>query len=948
MDLTVPEVEVPRNFAPSPQFKWLCEELFSKLEEVPNQRHLTTKRITLRYYEIITNFVNLWRTTVGDDIYPALILALPYRDRRMYNVKDYTLIKAICTYLKLPKNSFTEKRLLNWKQRADRSVKLSVSCVNEMRKRKSEPVEKSPITLDELNTLLDFLSQDRNIKGRGYKNLSESSIFTYCIEKMSFMELRYFFDIILKARVIGPHEHKLLNAWHPDAEDYLSVVSDLKTVCTRLWNPNIRLRHDELSINIGYAFAPHLAKKLSISYDKICKKLKNDFFIEEKMDGERIQIHYMDYGNDIKFLSRRGVDYTYLYGENLSTGTIACYLKLNRDVKECVLDGEMVTYDEDQDILLPFGMVKSAAMNALTKEEISGQDYHPLLMVFDLVFLNGSSLVEFPLYQRKDYLASVLEPYRARVQIVNFTRCSNENIIRKSLEHAISVGSEGIVLKNYNSRYMIGSRNDSWIKIKPEYLEQFGENMDLIVIGRDSAKKDSFYCGLTVLDEEEEKLVEEIDKGVVNLVSDESDYENPENNRHIKKVVSFCMIANGISQNEYKEIYRKTRGFWKKTEEVPPPPELIEFGTQVPMEWIEPEHSVVLEIKARSLDNTESSCKRFKAGCTLYGGYCRRIRDDVDWKSSFSLAELRRDRRIKHYPGTSEKDTLLKSKKRRKKQLLTPLNQNLNPRDIQTTSKIFDGLFFYILSDYFDTNENVRISKDDLQKLLLENGGKISHNIVSKRESKSNLRILCGKYTAECNVLIKRGYDILSPQWVIDCVENKKIVKIEPSHCFSVSDDLMALAMRRVDKYGDSYESLLSVSRLSYILRSSKDISPDLLSPANMSLDFEKVPYFLFWRRKAFVMEHNFDKSSIRETILKIQLYGGKVVKNISECNIVIFPKAEITVIRESMKFIRNTLAKTVSTSVELPMLPRIVSFEWIDASIEKNVQVPEEDYVPM
>ena len=342
-----PPVMTPCNFSPSPAFQWLCDELFVKLEDIQSKRDPKNigKPVTVRYYEVINHFIALWRKTVGNDIFPALILILPYRDRRLFNIRDYTLIKAICAYLKLPRNSFTEKRLLSWKARAGKGVKLSQFCVNEIKKRKSEPKDKIEITIDRLNECLDKLAEERNSKGRGFKKLADSPTFKFCLENMSFIELQFFFDILLKNRVIGGQEHKFLNAWHPDAQDYLSVVSDLRTVTTRLWDPEIRLQNNDLVINPGFAFAPQLAKKLSISYEKICMKLKNDFIIEEKMDGERIQLHYQDYGEKLKFFSRRGTDYTYLYGESIHDGFIGKHLKLNKDVKDCILDGEMITYD---------------------------------------------------------------------------------------------------------------------------------------------------------------------------------------------------------------------------------------------------------------------------------------------------------------------------------------------------------------------------------------------------------------------------------------------------------------------------------------------------------------------------------------------------------------------------------------------------------------------------
>ena len=48
---SIPE---PQNFAPSPDFKWLCEELFVKIHEVQiNGTAGTGKSMSFKYYEII-------------------------------------------------------------------------------------------------------------------------------------------------------------------------------------------------------------------------------------------------------------------------------------------------------------------------------------------------------------------------------------------------------------------------------------------------------------------------------------------------------------------------------------------------------------------------------------------------------------------------------------------------------------------------------------------------------------------------------------------------------------------------------------------------------------------------------------------------------------------------------------------------------------------------------
>lgn len=947
-----PKETPPQNFAPSPDFIWLCEELFARVEDVQRRgrEHLGTKPLSLRYYEVISHFVKLWRKTVGDNIFPALVLSLPYRDRRIYNIKDYTLVKAVCSYLGLPKQSATEKRLLKWKRRATRGVRLSNFCVEEIKKRKSDATPERRVTIDALNECLDRLVEERNAKG-GFKGLSESPTFNFCLQNMGFVELRYFFDIILKNRVIGGQEDKLLNCWHPDALDYLSVVSDLETVAVRLWDPHHRLRRDDLSINLGYAFVPQLAKKMTISYEKICTKLKNDFLIEEKMDGERIQVHYMEYGAKIRFLSRRGVDYSHLYGESTQNGTVSKYLNFQSNVRDCVLDGEMVTFDTERRVVLPFGMVKSSARQALSTEGICSQGHRPMLMVIDLVYLNGISLIKLPLYQRKDYLSKVLIPSLHAVEILPYVRCSDQNAIKRSVERSISMGSEGVVLKNYDSRYEIGARNNNWMKIKPEYLEQFGENLDLVIIGRDPGKKDSLMCGLAVYEGEED--LNEIDSkresAVVNLDSEGEDMDEAEGKKIIKYFISFCVIANGISQEEFKEISRKTRGAWVKSDQQLPPPELLKFGSKVPEEWIDPKSSIVIEVKARSLDNTESSKKKFAAGCTLHGGYCRRIRDDKDWTGCYSLSELWQERRHK---STSNAESFnkqyprAKNLKRRKFDIF--VNQFENHHRVGNSTNIFEGLQFYVLSDYIDASQNVRVTKSELDELVLQNNGKLIQNLISKRHGERQFRIISGKYTGECKALIERGYDILNPQWILDCIGNGKLVKLEPRHCFNVSQELMTIATSRVDEYGDSYVNKITEQKLDNMLSSNMTQNKIIRTTESVPPpELSQVPLFIFCTRAVYVPPGSFAALEEYEVISKIKLHGGSMVADLQSCNLIIVPKHSQHGAKQSIADLRQSVLQLMSSLDRPPTIPYIVTADWVDSSIKESCQVPEEDFAP-
>lgn len=122
--------------------------------------------------------------------------------------------------------------------------------------------------------------------------------------------------IILRQLKVGIGERLLLEQWHPDAFRLFNVCSSLKRVCYQLYDPNISLDDEEQDIKVFSCFMPQLAQYKERGIEDIpAIKLGQQFYIEEKLDGERVQMH-MHQGK-FKFFSRRARDLTSLYGDSV-------------------------------------------------------------------------------------------------------------------------------------------------------------------------------------------------------------------------------------------------------------------------------------------------------------------------------------------------------------------------------------------------------------------------------------------------------------------------------------------------------------------------------------------------------------------------------------------------------------------------------------------------------
>ena len=126
---------------------------------------------------------------------------------------------------------------------------------------------------------------------------------------------------------------------------------------------------------------------------------------------------------------------------------------------ECVIDGEAVALDEE-------GRSSFQLLQALEMEDRKA----PLrFYVFDLLQLNGKSLLEVPVEQRKQVVAKICErvsdPIRFSGEISGDAKSLLAEVKRRGLE--------GLIGKQRGSKYEPGRRSGAWIKLKSVNEQEF-------------------------------------------------------------------------------------------------------------------------------------------------------------------------------------------------------------------------------------------------------------------------------------------------------------------------------------------------------------------------------------------------------------------------------------------------------------------------------------------
>ncbi len=172
-----------------------------------------------------------------------------------------------------------------------------------------------------------------------------------------------------------------------------------------------------------------------------------DWGYELKLDGQRCIGHFTKGQTELQARSGRLVT--------------TCYPEIILQAKhDVIVDGEMIC--ELPSGLPDFPMIerrmkqsKTILINHLVKT-------HPAkLWVFDIVAINGESVRNRPLVERKALLSAELIP-NDRVRVLPWTIGNGIHLFEK----AVTAGYEGVMAKALNSQY-IEDRSPCWQKMKP-------------------------------------------------------------------------------------------------------------------------------------------------------------------------------------------------------------------------------------------------------------------------------------------------------------------------------------------------------------------------------------------------------------------------------------------------------------------------------------------------
>ncbi|MBM9468703.1 ATP-dependent DNA ligase [Nakamurella sp. YIM 132084] len=189
--------------------------------------------------------------------------------------------------------------------------------------------------------------------------------------------------------------------------------------------------------------------------------------VDAKLDGIRIQVHRS--GPEVRLFTRSLDEITGRLPE-----IVAAVRSL--DVREVVLDGEVVALDESG---RPRAFQEIAARTATGRRhtgvddtadpaaaELPADPGLPLsLSCFDVLHVDGDDLLDEPL-RRRDEVLTRLVPAALRIPR---TWAETPEVVEATFLDAVAAGWEGVVVKAPDAGYAAGRRDAGWIKVKPRH-----------------------------------------------------------------------------------------------------------------------------------------------------------------------------------------------------------------------------------------------------------------------------------------------------------------------------------------------------------------------------------------------------------------------------------------------------------------------------------------------
>ncbi|MBY8998035.1 MAG: ATP-dependent DNA ligase [Candidatus Thorarchaeota archaeon] len=329
--------------------------------------------------------------------------------------------------------------------------------------------------------IYDILDQAAKASGSG-SNKAKVSKLVGLLTDAKPIEARYILRTVTGSLRLGLGHMGLIDALaiaftgdkdaRTDIEAAFNVCSDLGEVASILANDGIEAVR-KTKTNVGIPIRMMAAKKLS-SPEEILQKGGGKVLVENKYDGERVQVHKNE--NEVVLFSRRQEVITAQYPD------VVELVQQHVKAKTCVMEGECVAIDPSTGKMRPFQELMRRRRK--TDIEATQAEVPVAVFFFDILFADGKDVTSLPMLKRRELMEKIVET-TDRVQLTVAELTDDPERLQAIFEEAIGSGHEGVIAKatHKDSTYQAGSRSWLWIKLKASYTEGLADSADLVIVG---------------------------------------------------------------------------------------------------------------------------------------------------------------------------------------------------------------------------------------------------------------------------------------------------------------------------------------------------------------------------------------------------------------------------------------------------------------------------------
>jgi len=432
-------------------FRELCE-LCEKLEA-------TTKRLLM--VDSVANFLKyLQPTEVEPGVSMILGRPFPKWDQRVLEVSWTTLSGLIKRLTNVDWSDFRNA----FSQTGD--IGSATKTVFEASKiRRQVTLFEKPLSILEVRHTFETIAET---SGYGSRERKERLVETL-LGQASPLEAKYIVKIIIGEMRTGFHEGlmemavaKAFNIPLETVQTASMLTGDIGEIAAIA-----RVKGVEGVTQLGFRVFRPIKPMMAQTAEDVGEALKEadgEMAFEYKLDGARIQIHKS--GDEVRVYSRRLTDVT----ESLPE--VVQLVRSEVKIGQAILEGEVIAVGEDRTSPLLFQHLMRRFRRVHEIDEMIKRI--PIeLQLFDVIYLNGESLVNKAYTERRKKLIEIA----GDIQLTKQKITSSPQEAEEFLKEALNSGHEGLVAKKLDSPYTPGIRGKRWFKIKRTL-----ESLDLVIV----------------------------------------------------------------------------------------------------------------------------------------------------------------------------------------------------------------------------------------------------------------------------------------------------------------------------------------------------------------------------------------------------------------------------------------------------------------------------------